>query len=294
MKQKAQTCLFLSVCAALTSLVLSVLPVRCDTGVQVYDDERAADALKVLFIGNSYTFANDMPKIFASLVRSANSNKSLKVYMAAFPSYTLDEHIQDHRTVQALEREGPWDFVVLQERSYYPLTQAAQMETACLELDRKIRAVGARTVLLETWADENAPQAQEAINGVYRKIARRLNATVIAAGEAWPAATKAGRLYSEDGHHPSVAGSFLVACAAYKALVGKDPRNLPTETESSLAVPLGFARQIKQCVSTATEASAANVRGGAAGANADRHNSGGSARNSAAPGQSKGVQTFRW
>jgi hypothetical protein len=270
--------------------------------VEIIDDDRTPGALKVLFIGNSYTFANDMPRMFSHMMHLGNANKSLKIHMVAFPSYTLAEHLQDPRTLQALEHDGPWDYVVLQERSFFPITRPGDMEQACQGLDKKIRSAGARTVIMETWADQDNPGVQSVINTTCRNIARRLNATVIQAGEAWPSALGTGQLYASDGHHPSAAGSFLVACATYKAIVGKDPKSLPTELESSLGIASGVARQIKDSVSNASESSvrtagvpAASHAGGSFSPAATRANNGLRRPGfSSAPSAPNGVQTYNW
>jgi hypothetical protein len=274
-------------------LVLTLLAPQClaQQREQVEDD-RSPDALKVLFIGNSYTFANNMPRIFASLVHSGNSSKPLKIYSSSFPSYTLREHLNDNRTLSALEHEGPWDYVVLQERSYFPITEPKQMEDACVELNKKIKGIGARTVLLQTWADLKTPEYQPVINNVCRKIGNRIGATVVSAGEIWPSAARSAQLYGEDGHHPSVAGSFLVACCLYKALLGKDPRTLPGETESSLGLSPNIARQIKDLVSSGPGASYSAAT--AAGTSRNTGRRGSTQPSSAGTNQTRGVTNYRW
>jgi hypothetical protein len=276
-------------CVALSMLVLASLPVRASEA-EVVQDDQSKSALKVLFIGNSYVFVNDLPRLFASLVRSG-SPRPLKIYSTSFPSYTLKEHLADSRTMNALEREGPWDYVVLQERSYYPMAAPDEMQQSCIDLDQKIKAAGARTILLETWADEATPNTQETINSVYRAIGKRIGSTVCGAGEVWSGATKSQKLYGEDGHHPSLAGSYLVACCLYKTIVGKDPQAIP---EQSVALPSSVSRQIKSLVGASQtsispgSAAVRTVSSTRSGATRSTGTSNGAANNA------RGVNTYHW
>ena len=72
---------------------------------------------RALFLGNSYTYTNNMPKIVADIAH--NTGDSLVYDSYAPGAYTLDDHSAD-LTSQAKVTAGGWDYVVLQEQSQLP------------------------------------------------------------------------------------------------------------------------------------------------------------------------------
>src|SRR5262249_18061490 len=70
------------------------------------------DCTRVLFIGNSYTFANDLPGMFATLARATGHH--VVTYTLAEGGSTLDQHAKAAATKHLLD-SLPWTFVVIQE-----------------------------------------------------------------------------------------------------------------------------------------------------------------------------------
>ena len=70
-------------------------------------------ALKVLFIGNSLTYFNDLPRTVAQLASSAGAQQCY-CYPIAYPDFALEDHYDFRQAVTALEEED-WDFVVMQQ-----------------------------------------------------------------------------------------------------------------------------------------------------------------------------------
>jgi hypothetical protein len=281
--------------AALLAL-LCIPAALAQTQVSRYGSGNAG--IKVLFIGNSFTYG--VPEIFAALAES--EGKKAKIYTAAYPSYTLEEHLKTSSTMSALSREGPWDFVVLQERSHYPVTDPEKMEKACAEFDRKIKSAGAKTVLMMTWADDGDTTYQPVISGAYRKIGSQLNATVVPVGDTFFRVRQSDpsiELYGSDKHHANHSGSFLAACMLYTKLVG-DARRVPSGFERQFDVPETAAEKLRAFAAdngtyrnaavsparSATRTSAATgTAGGAKGSNVPMRS----------PGNSRStVQTYKW
>src|SRR5437867_11832659 len=73
-----------------------------------------ASCTRVLFIGNSYTFVNDLPNMFAKLARSGGHK--VEVGMAAKGGWQLSKHIQSPETLDTLNSIKS-NFVVLHEQS---------------------------------------------------------------------------------------------------------------------------------------------------------------------------------
>ena len=206
------------------------------------------DPTRVLFVGNSLTFVNDLPKVFAELAWTAGH--SVEVEMSAQGGQTLANHATSPSTLEKITDQS-WNFVVLQEQSKIPAIAALrseQMVPAVRLLDGKITENGAGTVLFLTWAGrdglpgagyEDYAAMQAGIEAGYLEVAGEIGALVAPAGVAWQRALEGDprlELWQRDGIHPSPEGTYLAACVFYATLLGQSPEGasylagLPEET----------------------------------------------------------------
>ena len=196
----------------------------------------AAQCTRVLFIGNSYTFVNDLPATFARL--AASGGHTVETGMIAPGGAFLTDEAAD-ANVAATITGTTWAAVVLQEQSERP-ANAAEWNVFINAVNRlSAMAVddGARAMLLETWAHRDGwPELgmdyaamQRAIDEGYAQAAAQTGARVIPAGQAWQralAATLPVNLWQDDGSHPAPAGTYLAACVVYASIFGESPMGL--------------------------------------------------------------------
>lgn len=205
--------------------------------------------VRVLFIGNSYTFYNDLPILFADLVSSGGYE--VDVEMSAQGGASLADHASHMMTLRKLDRES-WNYVVLQEQSRIPLNQEQRegvMHPAARVLDEKARAAGAKTILFSTWGlrdglpNEGYPDyhsIQTALDDAYIETASHLAVQSVPVGRAWMTALNEDTelaLWADDGSHPSLAGSYLAACVFYAHIFNQSPEGLayPSDLTASVA-----------------------------------------------------------
>lgn len=199
---------------------------------------------RVLFIGNSLTYMNDLPTTFAKLARSGGHQ--VEVGMAAQGGWALADHVRAPGTLNALD-STKWDFVILQEQSVIPSFQQSrtqEMYPAARELVRKIRDRGATPIFFVTWArrdgwPENGmtyQSMQAEIDTGYAGIALELNAPVAPVGSAWFYAVGGYpelSLWQEDGNHPAEQGTYLSACVFYAVIFHESPSGLTYQANLS-------------------------------------------------------------
>ncbi|MGE5110255.1 MAG: hypothetical protein ACM3JB_05310 [Acidobacteriaceae bacterium] len=194
--------------------------------------------LRILFIGNSYTYFNNLPEIFAKMAE-AGHQKKIVYEMEAPGGLRLKDHWERAATRNALARQK-WDYVVLQDQSqlgtnYYfegkPRIASDELfHTYAVDFAKAIHDAGAIPVLFLTWAKKTIPQDQLALNAAYMRVAKETKSIVAPAGLAW---TDVENRYPEidlfykDGSHPSQAGSYLNACVFYATIFGRSPVGLP-------------------------------------------------------------------
>ncbi len=198
---------------------------------------------KVLFLGNSYTYVNDLPLMISDIAASAGDNLT---YDSNTPGgYTLQLHSTNSTSVSKIA-QGNWDYVVLQEQSQLPSFPDSQVNTDVYPyahiLDSLITAANpcTETVFFMTWGRKNGDATNcanwppvctyEGMDSLlslrYRIMADSNNAILSPAGAVWKYIRQNYPLidlYQSDESHPSVAGTYAAACCFYTVLFRKDP-----------------------------------------------------------------------
>jgi hypothetical protein len=187
--------------------------------------------LRVLFVGNSFTFEDDLPGQVQALSVAQSEPMALVVGTVATPSQTLMGHYQVGDMEDALDA-GTWDIVVLQEHHTMPFDAEATFYQYAGLLDAQIKAHGALTMLYVTWVESTqTPADQDFVTQSYLGLGQQLGATVVPVGPAWKNAMAAQPgidLYDADGFHSNEKGSYLAAAVFYAALYGHSPVGAPS------------------------------------------------------------------
>ena len=239
-----------SICPYLVFLFISILAVTgCSPKVHCDQSNVNDGCLRVLFIGNSYTYVNDFPATFSTLAYSGNH--LVETGMLAQGGWTLEEHASDANTATTLASMS-WDYVVLQEQSEIPAfeqSRIASMYPAARQLVNSVRAQNAKPIFFLTWAhrdgmpDNGYPDftsMQTQITLGYRTIANQLAAPIAPVGVAWADAIKQSPgldLWQSDGSHPTINGTYLAACVLYAVVFRESPVGLssPSQVDGNTA-----------------------------------------------------------
>ena len=177
--------------------------------------------LRVLFIGNSLTYANELPAMVREIARAAGGVR-IDVFDVAKPDFGLVEHWQDGDASRAIAR-GRWDLVVLQQGPSSQPDSRVILRDYVKRFDEQIRKVNARTALYSVWPSRARSRDFDGVSESYALAAKDVGALLMPAGEAWQAAWRrapALPLYDRDGFHPSRLGSCLAALVVYEAIAG--------------------------------------------------------------------------
>jgi uncharacterized protein DUF4886 len=226
----------------LSIILLSVLAFS----VTLYETKQSfvnanSKTVRVLFIGNSYTSVNNLPRIVSRIAKSVGDH--LEYDISAPGSYTFKAHTQNQNTLQKIISQK-WDAVVLQEQSLFSALSddqvSQQVEPYALQLVKIVHDSNpqARIVFFETWGRKNGDSGfcktsptfcsyesmQSQINITYKKLALDAPGELAPVGETWSQTRKAHpeiELFRNDGSHPTSEGTYLSACVFYKILFGK-------------------------------------------------------------------------
>jgi hypothetical protein len=196
-----------------------------------------AGCTRVLFLGNSYTYVNDLPSTFARLAQSGGM--PVQVDMVANGGETLAQHAASGDDAKKIASQN-WTYVVLQEQSDSPAydSGASYMYSPARTLVDMARSTGATAMLFMTWAHRDGEpsagrgdyeSAQGGVDATYLTLAGDLSVPVAPVGYAWlhvhldhPEIN----LWQDDGSHPTAAGTYLAACVFYAAVFRRSPEGL--------------------------------------------------------------------
>ena len=175
--------------------------------------------MKILFIGNSHTYFNDMPHIV-----SDDFMKQKGIYcettMLSHGGWTLRQHAEEPQTRFNIIYGG-YDYVVLQDKAH-PFEGPVELIAAANALNAFIRSAGSVPVAYMTWTKKGDEASQAEMSAAYTKMADEIGAVLAPVGEKWYSYMKEhpdAELYAEDGQHASMLGSSLVAQTIVDAIM---------------------------------------------------------------------------
>ena len=206
------------------------------------DAAEGSSGLRVLFVGNSLTYQNDLPRMIAALAKSRGHDMQYEVYAPG--GYRLSQHAADAKLFEKIDR-GSWDVVVLQEQSQMPAVPKDRLEREVYPfariLSQRVRAASpkAKIAFYQTMAKRNGdarffpdiPEMrtyegmQRRINAAYAEMAKDNRGLLVPVGLLWKEAraTRAELGLYADDTHPSPVGSYLAACVFYAVLFESSP-----------------------------------------------------------------------
>ena len=183
----------------------------------------SATASRVLFIGNSLTAANGLPRAVQTL--SAGALAATEITRS---NYSLEDHWNAPEARAAIARGG-WSAVVLQQGPSALPESRVLLRDYTRRFDREIRKSGARTALYMVWPSEQRSRDFDAVYDSYASAAADVQGLFLPAGDAWRAAWRRDpslALYDTDRFHPSRAGTYLAAVVIAARLTGRTPGEL--------------------------------------------------------------------
>ena len=197
------------------------------------------DSTSVLFIGNSFTFYNNMPYIFKDIAES--KGKKVHVDTAVTGGKDLKFHSERPRTYQMIQSRK-WDYVILQGHSNEFAQPDFKVDSLTFPFAKKmvdsVRKYNscARILFYMTWGYKNGNKKWKAIASYdsmqmrierqYLLFADKLHTGVSPVGMVWKEVRESNpeiNLYQEDRFHPIVTGSYLSACTHFTTIFGESP-----------------------------------------------------------------------
>ena len=215
--------------------------------------------LDILFIGNSYTYANNMPQMVSEIALSFGD--TLNFESSTPGGATFNVHSTNTNTLNKISQK-PWDYVVLQAQSQEPSFSPNQVANdvfpyAQILIDSiESNSTCTEPIFFMTWGRKYGDQQncqfyppictylgmQQRLRESYLDMTFNHNATCSPVGICWKesiAQDSTLNLFSPDNSHPSIYGSYLAACAFYSTIYKKPSLGsdyIPNGIDTSIAI----------------------------------------------------------
>lgn len=203
----------------------------------------SSDSTQILFIGNSFTYYNNMPEMLRQLASSLNLKMAPS--RAIKGGQTLKGHLEDEFLPRILN-DGGFDYAVIQDASYPPSYSTKDVINNVYPYAHKIDSLAkagspnVKTIYYMTWGHKDgirkANKTDYPLNHTYHGMQQRLNTSYLEmahdnggicapVGMAWERVVNERPdidLFSaKDRYHPSKEGSYLAACTILSTILGK-------------------------------------------------------------------------
>jgi len=219
-------------------LLLAFLPLCFSTGCIRLFEKPIYDHLtpngrtqKILFIGNSLTYYNDLPGLTEQL--SAGQDRQLWEDRVTVANVSLGFH-WSYSAARKHLNQGDWSYVVLQEFSTRPLDDPDAAIKDFSMWGAEVNRIGAKPIIFENWPhimeNGSADLAMAKMHRTYQKIQSDIGGEIAPIGFAWLRCRKEHPEIAlfVDEKHPTEAGTYLTACVIFKTIYHKPAAGLPT------------------------------------------------------------------
>lgn len=175
----------------------------------------------VLFVGNSYTYYNEMPNMVKRL--AAVNKQDCDISVSVNGGVSLKDHWEGNaglRTKTLIE-ENSIDFVIIQDQSMTPISYPNKTLVYGKKLSSLVKEQGGKVLIFQSWSRKHNPESQKQLDQTFEKLEKQTGARIAPIADAWYLAMREYpglSLYMEDGSHPSPIGSYLTALVIYQTI----------------------------------------------------------------------------
>ena len=223
-----------------------------------------AQSLDVLFIGNSYTYANNMPQMVSELAFSFGD--TLNFESSTPGGATFNTHSTNINTLNKISQK-PWDYVVLQDQSQNPSLSPSYVSANVYPYGSQlidlieINNICTEPIFYMTWGRKYGDQSncssyppvctylgmQQRLKESYLSMGMNNDASVSPVGISFKNSIDLDStidLYSPDYSHPSIYGSYLAACTFYSTIFKKSSVSSSYKPNSISSAEALFLQQV--------------------------------------------------
>ncbi len=198
---------------------------------------------EILFVGNSFTFYWNLPKLVEDMSKSKGLN--WKVFQSTSSGATLEQHWNSKKGLKTISliKENKFDYIIFQDRSHNPIRQVDSTIIYAKKFIKLSKSKNSIPYLFSTWFypkhwEREYPHDKVdlvktpfPIELVISKISEEENIDFIPVGRAFKLFQDKHpnyNLFFDDDKHSSPNGTYLAACVIFSMISGESPIGLPS------------------------------------------------------------------
>lgn len=193
-------------------------------------------ALRILFVGNSYLYVNDLPSQVRRM--AASRGVALDIRMLAQPDFALSDHLRGPDFLRELDRD--WDWIVLQQGPSSLPESREDLIASVWVVAARVQGKPVRVALMSGWPAKQYAAHSSQGEVSYRLAATHIGACVMPVATAWRLARESDKsttLYAPDRLHATRAGTRLAAMVVLHGLLGEGPQPATQDRSDTPAKP---------------------------------------------------------
>ncbi len=187
-------------------------------------------AQKLLFIGNSLTYTNNLPSILKQI--ATVYGKNIESDMVCYPNYAIVDHLNEGKVQQKIATEN-YDYVIIQQGPSSQKEGRDMLLDAGKQLSKLCNENNTKLAYFMVWPSKRYYFTFDKVIQNHTDAATKNKALLFPVGMYWKQFEKLNTkisLYGADQFHPSKAGSFLAALTMFKKLYPKEKlKKLPSK-----------------------------------------------------------------
>ena len=197
--------------------------------------------MKLLFIGNSHTYYNDLPAIVMALLEQ--TDVKAHVTMLTKGGKGLIYHAPTHAAAFNI-RYGGYDVIIAQDRAkgFDPVA----FREGATALKSMADAANTPLCFYMPWAGRDDRAAQRPMTEAYLAFCKEQGCALAPAGEVFGrllATEPPSALYREDGNHATPLGSYAAALTVFYTVTGRK-RVIRFDEERDPGIGLGLSPEL--------------------------------------------------
>jgi hypothetical protein len=202
-------------------------------------------AINVLFIGNSYTYYNNLPSILEQLSENSQEQRKIHTTVIVAGGASLRDHWGKQSTQKILQHN--WDYVVIQDQTnfgtLYFVNGVSKIETAepfyyyASKIDSVVKSHGGHTIVLMRPRMSNMDLDDNKFYiAVYNDFAKRSKLLLVPSALVIYEMQKKGyQLFRDDSLHPTPLSSYCMAVGIYNCIYKKRVSSERTQFRGHIA-----------------------------------------------------------
>jgi hypothetical protein len=187
------------------------------------------EKVKILFVGNSFTYFYNLPQVLSSMAKSQGD--VIITRQSTVGGSNLEQHwkrLKGTKTRELLESKK-WDYVVFNNHSKSAIDTPDDFMKYGKKFAALVKQKGAKPIFMMTWAYKSDPSMQPEITKMYKKLSQITNSDYVPCGPIFEKTIQENpklNLFFDD-KHPSYIGTYLLGLTFYKYFTGKSTSKIP-------------------------------------------------------------------